>query len=287
MVEEKPLGKIFKIRRDETGKSEVLKSALKKPKTETTESKEKGILVRKDKDKALYEGKETLNSSSKELGRSIIREPVGSTGKEALKSSSKDPLKLGSKDSSKLGSKDPLRSSVKEEPGKSSVKEPIRSIGRDLLKVSKELGKSSGNANANANGNGKEHHGKVVKKEEKSIAQELGLTNGKEASKFKDSFKVKEERDKVREKDKTKDERDKVREDKGKAPLSKPSTPGSASKIKPNSTNNVSIVLMWLLIACFLIYFETLYLPSNAIKSFSWYVKRINRTSYCSFRNMN
>ena len=287
MVEEKPLGKIFKIRRDETGKSEVLKSALKKPKTETTESKEKGILVRKDKDKALYEGKETLNSSSKELGRSIIREPVGSTGKEALKSSSKDPLKLGSKDSSKLGSKDPLRSSVKEEPGKSSVKEPIRSIGRDLLKVSKELGKSSGNANANANGNGKEHHGKVVKKEEKSIAQELGLTNGKEASKFKDSFKVKEERDKVREKDKTKDERDKVREDKGKAPLSKPSTPGSASKIKPSSTNNVSIVLMWLLIACFLIYFETLYLPSNAIKSFSWYVKRINRTSYCSFRNMN
>ena len=287
MVEEKPLGKIFKIRRDETGKSEVLKSALKKPKTETTESKEKGILVRKDKDKAPYEGKETLNSSSKELGRSIIREPVGSTGKEALKSSSKDPLKLGSKDSSKLGSKDPLRSSVKEEPGKSSVKEPIRSIGRDLLKVSKELGKSSGNANANANGNGKEHHGKVVKKEEKSIAQELGLTNGKEASKFKDSFKVKEERDKVREKDKTKDERDKVREDKGKAPLSKPSTPGSASKIKPSSTNNVSIVLMWLLIACFLIYFETLYLPSNAIKSFSWYVKRINRTSYCSFRNMN
>lgn len=269
MVEEKPLGKIFKIKRDETGKSEVLKSALKKPKTENTESKEKGILVRKDKDKALYEGKETLNSSSKELGRSIIREPVGSTGKETLKSSSKDPLKLGSKDSSKHGSKDPVRSSVKEEPGKTPVKEPIRSIGRDLLKVSKELGKGSGNANANANGNGKEHHGKVVKKEEKSIAQELGLTNGKEAGKSKDSFKVKEERDKGREKDKTKDERDKVREkDKGKAPLSKPSTPGSASKVKPSITNNVSVVLMWLLMACFLIYFEILYLPSSLIKSF-------------------
>ncbi|KAG0578968.1 hypothetical protein KC19_4G063400 [Ceratodon purpureus] len=199
----------------DTERLDLLKSALKRPSTESPDRREKGTSEKKDKensdrsDKVLSKGKEPLKSGSRDSVRSSIGKNLVKVGKEFAKGNGREHE---GKVANKVGSpvvKQEARVSVKAE-----AKTPVKLSSKDGKVLTKDEGKANG------------------REQGKSVGKELGKVNGKDSGGVRDLMKVKDEdRDREREKEK------------GKSPVVKsalvrtPVKQGSATKVILKSTN--------------------------------------------------